>query len=214
MHRMLRVFRSLYVLLALALPAPAPAGVPSGQNSTTPACISLVGSTAGVPASAIGSFTVIVRDFGNNPWPGASVSIDISNAFDLFICADQLDPAAIVNCGAKSVRKFTAADGSAHFTVLGGSNGAGTSHTLVNNGRIFANGVLIGAPTVSAYDLDGSNGLGANDLSAWLGDFASGQNYGRSDYDCSGRIGANDLSLWLDAFGSSAMSESCASQCP
>lgn len=214
MRWMLRVFRSLYVLLALALPSLALAGVPSGNNSTIPACISLVGTTGGVPASGVGGFTVVVRDFGNNPWPGASVAIDISYASDLFICAEQLDPAATVNCGGKTVRKLTGADGSVHFTVLGGSNGAGHFPTLVNNGAIYANGVLLGRPTVSAYDLDGSSGLGANDLSAWLGDFGSGQNYGRSDYDCSGRIGANDLSLWLSAFGSGAMVESCTSQCP
>ena len=212
MRWMLCAFRC--VLLALALPSLALAGVPSAGNSTAPACISLVGSIGGVPASATGGFTVVVRDLANNPWPGASVVIDISTALDLFICADQLDPAATVNCGGKSVRKLTAADGSAHFTVLGGSNGAGHFPTLVNHGRIYANGVLLNQPTVSAYDLDGSSGLGANDLSAWLGDFGSGQPYGRSDYDCSGTLGANDLSLWLSAYGSGAMVESCASRCP
>ena len=49
--------------------------------------------------------------------------------------------------------------------------------------------VLIGSPTVAAYDLDGASGVGANDLSAWLTDFGSGQPYGRSDFDCSGGVG-------------------------
>ena len=210
----MRPLRSLVLLLGLATPSLALAGLPPPNNSVVPACISLVGSYGGVPATAAGGFVVIVRDLANNPVAGASVVIDLSNCLDLSICADQLDPAATVNCAAMTVRKFTAADGSAHFTMLGGSNGAGNASTLLNGGRIYANGTLLGAPTVSAFDLDGSGGVGAGDLSAWLGDFFTAQPYGRSDYDCSGNVGANDLSLWLGAFGSGAMGESCVSRCP
>jgi len=181
-------------------------------NSTTPACISLVGSTGSI-ADAGGDFLVVVRDLANNPLAGASVVIDLSGAPDLAICADQLDPAATVDCVQKTVRKTTATDGSVHFTVLGGSNGAGNAASLLGAGKIYANGTLIQSPTVSAFDLDGSGGVGANDLSAWLGDFGSGQPYGRSDYDCSGNVGANDLSLWLNAFAGGTMVESCATHC-
>jgi hypothetical protein len=146
--------------------------------------------------------------------PGAVVTIDLSFCLELFLCADQLDPDATVNCANKTVTKLTAADGSVHFNVLGGSNGSGSAVTLLNGGRIYRNGVLIAQPTVSAFDLDSSSGLGANDLSAWLGDFFTGNNYGRTDYDCSGSLGANDLSLWLGAYGSGAMAVSCASHCP
>jgi hypothetical protein len=185
-----------------------------GQNNTVPACISLVGSNAGAPAHGAGAFGVIVRDLANNPVAGANVVIDLAFASDLHLCADQMDPDVTVDCIAKTVRKLTAADGSAHFTVLGGSNGAGNASTLLQGGRVYANGTLIGAPTVSAFDLDGSSGVGANDFSAWLTDFSTGQNYGRSDYDCDGHLGANDLSLWLIVFGSGTMSTSCAASCP
>ena len=97
---------------------------------------------------------------------------------------------------------------------LVGSNGAGNAVTLLGGGRIFKNGTLIQFPTVSAYDLDSSSGVGANDLSAWLTDFGTGNPYGRCDYDCSGGIGANDLSLWLTAFGSGTMAISCGASCP
>lgn len=206
--------RLLLLLLGLATPSLALAGLPPVSNSTVPSCISLVGSYGGVPATAAGGFVVIVRDLANNPIAGASVVIDLSGCADLSICADQLDPAATVNCAAKTVRKFTAADGSVHFTMLGGSNGAGSAVTLLNGGRIYANGILLGSPTVSAFDLDGSGGVGANDFSAWLGDFFTGNSYGRSDYDCSGNVGANDLSVWLGVFGSGTMAESCVSRCP
>ena len=181
------------------------AGVPSAANSTTPPCITLVGSLAGVPDAAAGQFTVTVRDLANNPLNGASVVIDLSGCADLAICSDQLDANALVNCGAKTTRKFTDATGKVTFVVLGGSNGGG---------KIFANGTLLQTPTVSAFDLDNAGGVGANDLSAWLTDFGSGNPYGRSDYDCSGGIGANDLSLWLTEFGAGTSASSCAASCP
>ena len=84
----------------------------------------------------------------------------------------------------------------------------------MNGGRIYIQGTLCGSPTVSAFDLDNQSGVGANDMSAWLGDFATGNPSGRSDYDCSGGLGANDLSLWLSAFGAGTQFVSCAASCP
>jgi hypothetical protein len=205
---------TLLTAAGLLIASAAMAGVPSATNSTTPACITLVGSLAGVPDNAAGQFTVIVRDLANNPLNGASVVIDLSNCLDIAICDNQLDAAATVNCGAKTTRKFTDALGSVTFTVLGGSNGAGNASTLLSGGRIFANGTLIGSPTASAYDLDGANGVGAADLSAWLTDFGSGNPYGRSDYDCNGTVGAGDLSFWLTEFGAGTSAASCAVSCP
>ena len=204
---------TLLTAAGLLAASAAMAGVPSPTNSTTPLCISLVGSLAGVPDAA-GTFNIVVRDLANNPLNGASVVIDLSGCNDLSICDDQLDANALVNCGAKTTRKFTNALGQVTFIVLGGSNGGGNASSLLGAGRIYANGTQIQAPTVSAFDLDGAGGVGANDLSAWLGDFGSGQPYGRSDYDCSGNIGANDLSLWLGQFGAGTSASSCAVACP
>lgn len=189
------------------------AGVPSPANSSVPACVPLVGSSLGVVDPA-GLITITVRDLANNPLSGASVVIDASGASDIAICADQLDAAALVNCAAKTTRKFTDALGQVTFTVLGGSNGAGNASSLTNAGKIYANGVLLGSPTLTAYDLDGAGGVGANDLSAWLADFGTLNPYGRSDYDCSGAVGANDLSVWLSLFGNLASGESCVTACP
>jgi hypothetical protein len=205
---------TLLTAASMLVASAAMAAVPSAANSTTPACFSLVGSIGGVPDNAHGQFSIIVRDLANNPLNGASVVVDLSGCLDLAICNDQLDPNALVNCGAKTTRKFTDPTGTVTFTVLGGSNGGGNASTLLDGGKIFANGVLIKNPTVSAFDLDGSGGVGANDLSAWLGDFGSGNNFGRSDYDCSRNIGANDLSLWLGEFGSGTSAQSCAVSCP
>jgi len=210
----------LVLALALAsafavLPSLASAGVPCGIcNSTVPLCVTLVGAAGDAPAAEFGEFVVIMRDLANNPIAGAMVVIDLSNAPDMHFCADQMDPTMTVDCANNRVSKVTAADGSVHFTLLGGSNGAGNASTLLNGGMIFANGVLLQYPTVAAYDLDGSGGVGANDVSALLGDFGLGQPFGRCDYDCSGNVGANDLSLWLKAYGSGTMTRSCGSSCP
>lgn len=177
-----------------------------------PACIVLVG-TNGANASADGTFAVIYRDLANNPIAGAHVDIDLSNAPDLHLCAQQIAPGVVVDCLYERASGITDANGRVTFTLLGGGT-AGATGSGLHNGRIYANGVLIGSPTVSAYDLDGASGVGANDFSLWFGDFVAGANYGRTDYDCSGSIGANDLSLWLTEFGSGASSISCAASCP
>jgi hypothetical protein len=197
----------------LLLASAALANVPSAANSTTPACISIVGNNAGLPDPA-GNFSVIVRDLANNPINGASVVIDLALCGDLSICNDQLDPNALVNCGAKTTRKFTDVTGTVSFTVLGGSNGSGNAIELHNAGRIFANGTQLASPTISAFDLDGQLGIGGNDLSAFLGDFSSGTAFGRVDYDCNGSTGGNDLSIWLGIFSAGASSSSCALACP
>lgn len=203
---------TLLTAAGLLAASAAMAGVPSAANSTTPSCISLVGNTAGVP-DATGTFTVIVRDLANNPLSGASVVVDLSGCSELAICDDQLDVNALVVCGSKTTRKFTDGLGSVTFVVLGGGNG-NPAATLAGGGKIFANGTLIASPTAAAYDLDGALGAGAADLSAFLGDFASGQPYGRSDFDCTGGIGAGDLSAWLTVFANGSSLASCITACP
>ena len=203
----------VFALLLLALaPASARATTPSPTNSTAPACITLVGSD-GTDASALGTFTVSHRDLANNVIVGAQIVVDLSNAPDVRLCAQQVAPGVIVDCPNGRATAITDANGVATFTLLGGSIG-GTGISLQNGGRIYADGVLIKAPTVAAYDLDGQGGVGANDLSAWLGDFGTGNPYGRGDYDCSGGLGANDLSFWILAFGAGTQFVSCAASCP
>jgi hypothetical protein len=209
---------SLALCASLVLGAGSPAralGIPSPANSTAPSTIVLVGSTGGVPADAQGSFEVVIRDLANRPIAGAVVLVDLSNVPELHLCADPLDPAATVDCAGKRVRKSTGVDGRVRFTLLGGSVGHPAFLSVHNSGRIYWDGVmLISAPTVAAYDLDGVNGVGGNDLSIWLEDFGRAEDIGRSDYDGSGAVGANDLSVWLQVFGSGASQESCSAGCP
>jgi hypothetical protein len=209
------LFMSLIAFALLSLSTVgARAGLPGLGDSITPTAIRLVGASGGIPDAVAGQFEVVARDNANNPINGLSVVIDISNCADLVICADQMDPDALTNCAAKKVRKFTNAAGEVTFTMLGGSSGAGNASSLAHSARIFGNGALMGTPSVSSFDLDGTGGVGAGDLSVWLGDFGSGMNWARSDYDGSGTVGAADLSEWLAVFGSSGSAQSCAVSCP
>src|SRR5437763_13549669 len=106
----------------LVIASAAFAGVPSAGNSTLSPNANgfrLYGSVAGTP-DPNGQITIVVRDLANNPLNGASVVIDLSNASDLRLCNDQLDAGAIVNCAAKTSRKFTDVTGTVRFIVLGG----------------------------------------------------------------------------------------------
>jgi hypothetical protein len=180
----------------------AAAGVPSAANSTVPGWINAMGAKAGVP-DPHGQVTIVVRDLANNPLNGASVVIDLSGCADLNLCCDQLDAGTTVNCPAKTTRKFTDVTGTVQFILEGKSIGSGNAVELQGAGRVYANGTLIGSPTVPAFDLDGSSGVGINDLSVWLGDFGTLGNpaFGRADFDHNGAVGINDLSVWLTQFG-------------
>jgi len=209
------LLRSILALGLLALVSTGSyAGGPNPNLSTTPGFIRLVGATGGAPDATAGQFTVVARDPANNPVNGASIVLDLSNCTDLAVCSDQMDANALVNCAAKTVRKFTNALGMVTFTVLGRGTGAGNAASLAHSARIYGNGTLLGSPSVSAFDLDGSGGVGAGDLSVWFGDFGSGVPYERSDFDGSGTIGADDLSEWLGVFGVGGSTQSCAASCP
>jgi hypothetical protein len=201
-------------LLLGTVAARARADVPSPANSTAPSVIRLVGSSSGMPDSQFGEFLVVVRGLTNNVKNGAAVVVDFSQCPDVVMCADQMNPNAFVNCGAKTTRLFTNAQGEARFTILGASTGASNAASVDSCVKIFGNGTLLRTARFATFDLDGSGGVGAGDLSVWLTDFESGENWERSDYDASGNVGAGDLSEWLTVFGAGESTQSCGASCP
>jgi len=199
------------VLLASA----AFAGVPSAANSTVPAGIAVVGSLTSV-ADPVGQFQVTVKDVAGNPMNGASVVVDFSGCADIKICSETeqstSNPGMLVNCAAKTARLFTNGSGVVNFDILGGSRpGLGTSHA--NAGRIFANGVLIGSPSVAAYNLDGAGPINATDLGLFLTDFAGDNTLARSNFKFSGVINATDLGKILTVFALGKSATSCTTSC-
>jgi len=159
-----------------------------------------------------GSFTVIVRDLANLPINNSLVVVDFSGCSGLTICSTNPAAGVTIDCGTQTARAFTGAGGSVTMDLGGHANNAGGNqppYGSYNSGKIFADGVLLGSPSVSAFDHDG-NGLAPGDLSAWLGDFFNGNNPSRSDYDCTGSpLAPSDLSAWLGVFFAGASSQNC-----
>jgi len=208
----------LAVLASAVLAAPGRAQIivepPCCSNTTIPACIAVMGrNSAGVP-DPLSEATVTVRDLANQPVAGASIVIDFSACAELRLCSDPHDPGVIVDCAARSVRTLTNAAGVARFRVTGWSVATpGTPGSPDHSGKIFADGVLLGSPSVQIYDLD-RNGLSAPDLSDWLADFFSGNDAARGDYDCSGLLGPSDLSEWLRAYFAGGSTSNCSPEGP
>jgi len=186
------------------------AAVPSPANSTAPACVALVGNSAGT-IDVAGQFTVTVRDLANLPINNSLVVVDFSAAHGLTLCSSGAFAGVTLDCGTQTARAFTGAGGSVTFRIAGHANNSGGNqppYSTYNDGKIYADGVLIKSPSVQAYDHD-ANGMGAADLSAWLGDFFGPNNPSRSDYDCTGTLGAADLSTWLGVFFANGSVSNC-----
>ena len=209
---MLTLVSGLVAMLVAA--SSSASGIPLAANSTVPTAIQLVGAQGTIADAAAGRFTIVLRNVANNPLNNALVALDFSECPDLELCTDQLDANATVFCAGKAVRKFTDTQGTVQFVVLGHSQGPADANMALERMKVFGNGALVGTPEVSAFDLDGVGGVGANDLSVWLSDFGSGLKPTRSDYDASGDIGAGDLSIWLGVFAAGGSTQSCASSCP
>jgi hypothetical protein len=203
---------SLFAVCGLLAASAAMASVPSPANSVTPPCVALVGSVAGVTDPA-GNFTITVRDISNFPINNSLVVVDFSGCSGLQICTTQ--PGLTSDCATQTVRGFTGPAGTITMAIAGhGNNGGDTPpYSAYNCGKIFADGVLLGNPSVQTYDHNGG-GLGAADLSAWLGDFFGANNPSRSDYDCTGGLGAADLSAWLGVFFASTGGNGSVNNCP
>lgn len=189
------------------------ATVPSPANSSIPSHIHVVGRFGSQPDTSAGRFSVTARDLANNPISGAQIVVDFFSNPDVRLATDQLSPGTVVNCQTRTVRGYTDSRGQAFFTILGTGTSTPAGSTAPTT-RIYQDGMLLGIVPTSIYDLDGVNGVGANDFSLWMSDFGSGTNPLRSDYDATGVVGANDLSVWLNTFGMAASAQSATPACP
>jgi len=188
-------------IAAAAAPRPALSTTPSPGNWEIPPMIALVGHDANGVADPRGEFLIAVRDLANNPMPNSVVTIDLSACVEARLCSDPHDPAAIVNCGLRSVSKVTDINGEVRFRLVGCSVGTpGQPGADYNCARVYADGMFGGAPSVAIYDLGGCDGVDSSDLSNWVADFFLTSGVPRGDYDGSHDVSANDLAGWLAAF--------------
>ncbi len=111
-------------------------------------------------------------------------------------------------------------NGQATFRVVGFAANQGASPGSIGPSlRVYVGnaippaGVYIGTVRVAALDQNGG-GVNGMDLSLFLADYFSGQNYARSDYNGDDVVGANDFSLWLAAFFAGGSAVSGGTPCP
>jgi hypothetical protein len=192
--------RSFVLILLSVASAQAQSRQPSATNCTVPSVIVVVGSTGGV-ADPKGSFPVVVRNAAGAPIVGTKVEIRIE-VREMIIAPLQPPGVTVLSCYAPRLQATTDATGTATFVVMGSVNR--DLDYLQYRCRIYAGDtedtqVFIGTPIVAGFDQDGVNGVGANDVSLWLSDFASGLTYGRSDFNGSGNLSQNDMNLLLSA---------------
>jgi hypothetical protein len=181
-----------------------------------------VGDDAAGAADPFGEFCLYARDFNNAPIPNVTVVIDFSGC-DLQLCANPLDPDAIVDCVSMTVRKVANAQGVACFRVRGKSRWPqpDCSAPAANCAVVFADGVFIcslDAPTFDLVSQSGEDGLNPNDIAEWLRlAFNCPEGPYRGNYDCTNRgvLDPNDLAVFLRVhFAGGSASNCTGAKCP
>jgi len=126
---------------------------------------------------------------------------------------DQRQTGITSRCDTHGILATTDINGSVRMAAVGGGDPAGP-HGAGVCAAVFAGGSRMGDVRVAYLDLDGSSGMGANDVSIWLSDFGTGEAIGRSDFNGDLALTADDLSVWFGIWGLGNQSQSPATYCP
>ena len=184
-------YRSLLAaLVALAFAAPAArAGIPAPGSCTCPSY--LVGSPDGALVAH-----VVVRDIANLPLANVQVVIDFSNCPQWHPC-----PSVCTSCSvdavSRTVWRYTGTNGVADFDLRLGAGGCPNPPVV----RIYADGVLVGAPGFASLDFDGDLSVTATDVTAvhaLIGTFDR-----RADFDGDWAVTAADEAIVRAHLGAS-----------
>lgn len=200
--------------LVLALTAARPAGaVPSPANSRIPSHVLLVGRSGGLADTSNGAFLVVVHDAANNPVANSTVEFRMLNCPGARVSSESYAPGVSIRCDTYGVLGVTDSHGEVRMVAVGGGT-VGAAPSAGPCAQFYASGVPLGMATLAYLDMDGSGGMGAQDIALWIVDFGAGEFIGRSDYDGDGLLTANDLSIWLHLWGAGLSVQSPASYCP
>jgi hypothetical protein len=173
----------------------------------------MVGRLAALADTALGAFTVVVRDLANVPVANATVEFRVLNCEGARLASNPLQPGVTARCATHGYTAVTDANGTVRMCLVGGGT-VGSPPGAGPCAQVFAAGVLLGTVSVAIFDLDGTGGVTINDLSQWLGDFALNEPISRSDFDGDGTVAINDLSVWLEAWSRGTSAEGATSYCP
>lgn len=205
--------RMLAAAVLIGLWPGAAGAVTSPANSTLPSFVLMVGLSSGVPDTTVGAFTIVARDAANVPEFGKTIEFRILNCPAARLATDQHQAGVSTRCATHGVTAVTDVNGMVRFAIVGGSEAEGL-HGMGPCATVLSNGLVIGNVRIAYPDLDGSGGLGANDLAVWLSDFGTGEPIGRSDFNGDTALTADDLSVWLQVWSDGRQVESPAAYCP
>src|SRR5262245_47662840 len=189
----------LAVTLLVAIPAYADLPVLCPPCCTVPSHLLVVCSN-GSYADFAGTFSIIVRDFADQPMVGCPVDVSFAECPYVRLCTNQLSAGLSLKCAGRVLTRMSGGGGAATFRVIGDAFPAACPSDPSGQVSVYACGVLIGTATVAVLDIDGTPGLSGNDLSEWLAGFFCNSTSPRLDYDGDGTVGGGDLSVWLAAF--------------
>ncbi len=211
---MWRLVRFILIAAMVLLPTAARSD-PSPVTSVVPPVIRLL--TAQPYGPAIGDvYTVIVNDEFGIPIPEVPVFLDFAPCSHVMFAAEQeFSHLLAIDCAAETLRVLTDEAGVANFLVYGSMVQRTPMITDVGCVAVYAGrpAVLLGFASAVTFDLDGVNGLTANDLAMFMCDFGEAFPYARTDYDATGDVGINDLTLWIQKYLSAKGNARSAAHC-
>src|SRR5262245_39668671 len=94
--------------------------VPSAQNSTIPHHVLMVGRSFGQADTALGAFTVVVRDLANNPLANRTVELRVLNCEGARIATNALQSGIGTVCATHGVTAVTNQQGVVRMAIVGG----------------------------------------------------------------------------------------------
>lgn len=175
----MRLASTLLLIGTLAAPAIAwGSAVPSPANSTVP-CI------VGCPNGDL-SFTVTVRDFGNNPVPNSFVIVSFQGA-SCFLHCDSPGNGYSWDSNARLASAFTNGDGQVTFSIAG-SGSCASGVNVYADGILLANNIPFASTDQNADEI--VNALDEAIVDSWEGQPGPGV-----DLDCDGIVSQDDVSI-------------------
>jgi hypothetical protein len=188
------------------------AGVPNAGNSSKPSAINTTGYTN--PPDPAGQVLYVIRDLNNIAVANAEVVLDFTACTDVRLSQNIAGANVVTTCGSHRVTGNTDGLGVLAVRVVAGGNGNSAPRASHDCVLVTVNSVPFPNINAATFDRDGTNGVGAGDLSLVISDFVNNPSAGRSDFDNSGSVGAGDLSILNGIFVAGASALSGAPYCP
>lgn len=191
-------FASLFLFgLAVLAGHPVPAHAKVADPSKCSHDPVLVGNTSG---TSLGGYHVTVRDVGNVPLPGCTVTINFATGAARPY--DTQEAGTTTDCPNGTIARITDGDGSVVFHA----RIAGYDNIAV---QVRANGVLIGSTLIRSTDIDGNGVTDLGDLSRFRQRFLFDTAASETDFNLDGRTDLSDLDMLRQEYLKNARGTPC-----